>query len=91
MNPGSVFSTAILALSLVSGTANAGVVDPDCTAKKAARSTAMKTTVGVSGRCTAKEAAGDTARVAVGIEEKGPVEKRRDDYSEGLGKKVLNH
>ena len=75
----------------MSGTANAGVVDPECTAKKAARSTAMKTTVGVSSRCTAKEAAGDTARGAVGIEEKGPVEKRRDDDGGGLGKKVLDH
>lgn len=34
--------------------------DPDCTAEKAARSTAMKATVGVGGRCTPKEALSDT-------------------------------
>jgi uncharacterized lipoprotein YajG len=34
--------------------------DPDCTAEKAARSTAMKATVGVGGRCTPKEAVSDT-------------------------------
>ena len=56
-----------------------GIVDPDCTAEKAAKSAAMKATVGVGGRCSPAEAAKDTARDAVGIEEKGPVEKRRDD------------
>lgn len=40
--------------------------DPDCTAEKAARSTAMKATVGVGGRCTPAEAARDTAERATG-------------------------
>ncbi|MEA3411164.1 MAG: hypothetical protein U9R74_06455 [Pseudomonadota bacterium] len=91
MNTGTLFSIAFAALSLASTAASAGVVDPDCTAKKAAKSTAMKATVGVGGRCDAKEAAGDTARGAAGIEEKGPVEKRRHDDDDGLGKKVLDH
>ncbi|MFI8481713.1 hypothetical protein ACIGCM_14210 [Pseudomonas sp. NPDC078700] len=38
----------------------AGVIDPDCTAEKAAKSAAMKATVGVGGRCDAKEAASDS-------------------------------
>jgi len=44
---------------------NGGLLDPDCTAEKAAKSTAMKSTVGVGGRCTPAEAAKDTAKKAV--------------------------
>jgi len=40
--------------------------DPDCTAEKVARSTAMKATVDVGGRCTPAEAARDTAERATG-------------------------
>jgi hypothetical protein len=69
----------MLAMALASQVAIGGIVDPDCTAEKAAKSAAMKATVGVGGRCSPAEAAKDTARDAVGIEEKGPVEKRRDD------------
>ena len=54
-----------------------GVFDPDCTAGKAAKSTAMKATVGVGGRCSPGEAAKDTTKKAVGIEDKGPIEKSR--------------
>jgi accessory colonization factor AcfC len=54
-----------------------GPLDPDCTAEKAARSAATKATVGVGGRCDPKEAAADTAKRAAGVEDKGPVEKRR--------------
>ena len=43
----------------------ASIKDPDCTAEKAAKSTAAKMTVGVSGRCSPKEAAKDTASGAV--------------------------
>ncbi|WEM41770.1 hypothetical protein PTW35_14275 [Photobacterium sp. DA100] len=43
----------------------ASIKDPDCTAEKAAKSTAAKMTVGVSGRCSPKEAAKDTATGAV--------------------------
>ena len=69
----------ILGVALASHTAVGGVVDPDCTAEKAAKSAAMKATVGVGGRCSPAEAAKDTAKDAVGLEEKGPLEKRRDD------------
>jgi hypothetical protein len=45
----------IVALAIASGSAYAGVLDPDCTAEKAARSAAMKATVGVGGRCKPAE------------------------------------
>jgi uncharacterized low-complexity protein len=57
-----------LALSIASGAAGAGVHDPDCTAEKAAKSAAMKSTVGVGGRCSPKEAAADTAKRKTGID-----------------------
>jgi hypothetical protein len=69
----------LLVLALSGGLAVGGVLDPDCTAEKAAKSTAMRATVGVGGRCTPAEAAKDTARDAVGIEKKGPIEKRTDN------------
>ncbi len=78
--------TLSLLFTIASLSANGGVLDPDCTAEKAAKSTAMKATVGVGGRCTPKEAAADTAKDAVGIDDKGPIEKRRDD--EGVAKKA---
>lgn len=46
----------------ISPLSNAGIIDPECTAEKAAKSTVAKATVGVGGRCTAKEAASDTAK-----------------------------
>lgn len=70
---------------LMHGAANGGVLDPDCTAEKSA---AVKATVGVGGRCTAGQAARDTAKRSAGIEEKGPIEKRRDDDDRGLRDKV---
>ncbi len=75
-----------LMLALMNVPATSGVLDPDCTAEKAAKSTAAKATVGVGGRCSPKEAATDSARDAVGIEEKGPIEKRHDD--DGIAKKA---
>ena len=81
-------STPVIALTLflAAGLATAGVLDPDCTAEKAAKSAAMKATVGVGGRCSPKEAAADSAKRATGIEDKGPVEKRRDDDKGLLGR-----
>ena len=38
----------------------ASVVNPDCTAEKAAKSAAAKATVGVGGRCSPAEAAKDS-------------------------------
>jgi hypothetical protein len=69
----------MLGVALLSQVAVGGILDPDCTAEKAAKSAAMKATVGVGGRCSPAEAAKDTGRGAVGIEEKGPLEKRRND------------
>lgn len=65
-----------LTLALVSSAAFAGPVDPSCTPEKAAKSAAAKSTVGVGGRCDAKEAATDSSKKAVGVEEKGPIEKK---------------
>ena len=74
-----------LTLVLVHSSTFAGVVDPDCDAGDAAKSTAMKATVGVRGRCTPSEAAKDMTKEAVGIEDKGPLKRNKKD--EGLAKK----
>lgn len=74
------------ALAISSAAAISGVLDPDCDVEKAAKSSAMKATVGVGGRCSPKEAATDMTKDAVGIEDKGPIEKRRDD--DGVAKKA---
>jgi hypothetical protein len=65
---------ALFALAIAS--ANAGPLDPDCTAEKAAKSAAMKATVGVGGRCDPKEAVHDTAKGATGL---GDKDKNKDD------------
>ncbi len=66
-----------LALSGWAVTSMAGPLDPDCTPEKAAKSAAAKGAVGVGGRCDAKEAAKDSAKRGVGVEEKGPLEKKK--------------
>lgn len=73
-------TTLILALGmgLSVGLAQAGPLDPDCTAEKAAKSAATKAVVGVGGRCSPAEAAKDTAKDAAGLEDKGAIEKARD-------------
>ncbi len=76
MNITRLMTRAGLTFALVASTAYAGVVDPDCTAEKAAKSAATKATVGVGGRCSAGEAAKDSGKKAAGVEEKGPIEKR---------------
>ena len=80
--------TAVLAIGLAvaSQAALSGIADPDCTAEKAAKSAAAKATVGVGGRCSPAEAAKDTAKGAVGLEDKGPVEKAKDDINNPLKK-----
>jgi hypothetical protein len=70
-------AASALALTLLSSAAFAGIVDPDCTAEKAAKSAAAKSTVGVGGRCDAKEAAKDSGKKAAGVEDKGPIEKKK--------------
>ena len=71
-------SLAVIAWALLSSAAVAGIADPDCTAEKAAKSAAAKSTVGVGGRCDAKEAAKDAGKKAAGVEDKGPLEKKKD-------------
>lgn len=57
----------LIATLLITATqfANAGVFNPNCTVSKAAKSTAMKATVGVGGRCDAKETVKDQTPDAV--------------------------
>lgn len=64
------------AAAVLCSAAAAGIVDPDCSPEKAAKSAATKATVGVGGRCDAKEAAKDSSKKAVGVEDKGPLEKK---------------
>ena len=64
--------------------ASAGVLNPDCTAEKAAKSATTKATVGVGGRCSPAEAAKDTAKKATGIDGKKSVDSVR-----GTVKKVV--
>jgi hypothetical protein len=45
-------------------------LDRDCTAAKAGKNMAMKATVGVGGPCGPADAAKDTAKGAVGLEDK---------------------
>jgi hypothetical protein len=66
-----------LAFALLSSTAIAGPIDPDCTPEKAAKSAAAKSTVGVGGRCDVKEAAADSGKKAAGVEDKGPLDKKK--------------
>ena len=63
--------------------ASADLLDPDCTVEKAAKSAAMKATVGVGGRCTPKEAVSDTVKRETGIEND---RKSKDDDKGLLGR-----
>jgi hypothetical protein len=57
----SILGTLCVATAcLLLGACGTKPFDPDCTAEKAARSTAMKAAVGVGGRGTPKEAIADT-------------------------------
>ena len=78
MNPTQLMTSVGLSLALLSSTALAGPMDPDCTPEKAAKSAAAKSTVGVGGRCDAKEAAKDSGKKAAGVEDKGPIEKKKN-------------
>jgi hypothetical protein len=83
-------------LGLVCLHAQAGLVDPDCTAEKAVKSAAMKATVGVGGRCDPKEAAADT----MGLDDKkdavedakdsvSDTKDKVDDATDNVGRKAL--
>jgi hypothetical protein len=66
-------------LAATTAAVSAGPLDPDCTAEKAAKSAVAKATVGVGGRCDPKEALTDSAKDVANIDDKGPLEERRDD------------
>ncbi|MGD1463606.1 hypothetical protein [Vibrio harveyi] len=71
---------ALLLLLFGTTSADAGVLDPDCDAEKAAKATATKAVVGVGGRCTPKEALKDST-----------VEAGKDALpEEGLAGKVVD-
>ena len=73
-----VFTIVITSFLLLSMAAVAGpkkVLDRDCTAAKAAKNTAMKATVGVGGPCGPADAAKDTAKDAVGLDDKKDTKK----------------
>jgi hypothetical protein len=57
-------AAALLTACSTSGSGG-GLLDPDCTVEKAAKSAAMKSTVGIGGRCTPAEAVKDSAKRAV--------------------------
>ncbi len=74
-----------LVLGLMAMGAQAGVLDPDCTAEKAARSAAAKATVGVGGRCDMKEAVKDTTNDALGLDEKKEgIEDAKDKIDDAI-------
>ena len=52
------------------------VLDRDCTAAKAGKNLAMKATVGIGGPCGPADAAKDTAKGAVGLEDKKKGKKK---------------
>lgn len=79
-----LFAGLTLAWLLVGASAFAGVLDPDCTAEKAAKGAAAKATIGVGGRCKPGETAKDTSKRAVGADD-----EKRDD-GDGAGKKAAN-
>jgi len=70
------FAMLVFAAAMHGQSALAGPLDPECTAGKAAKSAAAKATVGVGGRCSASEAASDSAKRATGVEDKGPIKKK---------------
>ena len=79
MKPTSLNWIVGVLLAATTAVVSAGPLDPDCTAERAAKSAAAKATVGVGGRCDPKEALSDTAKDAVNVDDKGPIEERRDD------------
>ena len=86
MKPTSLNWIVGVLLAVTTAVVNAGPLDPDCTAEKAAKSAAAKATVGVGGRCDPKEAVSDTAKDVANIDDKGPIEERRDDKDKDKNK-----
>ena len=81
--------TALLGISMMFlQTVQAELLDPDCTVEKAAKSAVAKATVGLGGRCSPTEAAKDTAKRTLGIEDKGPIEKLKNDSDDAAKRAV---
>jgi hypothetical protein len=74
----------MLTCLLANASAIAGVLDPDCTPEKAAKSAAAKATVGVGGRCKPGETVKDSTKKAAGVDDK----KRND--GDGVAKKAAD-
>jgi hypothetical protein len=69
-------------------------VTPDCSAEKAAKHAAEKSTVGVStNRCSPSKTAKQSAKETVGIDQKGPIEKHtsKNDTPVEKAKDAVNH
>jgi hypothetical protein len=75
----------VLTHLLAASVAFAGVLDPDCTPEKAAKSAAAKATVGVGGRCKPGETVKDSTKRAAGVDG----EKKNDD-AQGVVKKAAD-
>jgi hypothetical protein len=94
MNIAKRASTTALMLTLIGATAiatpiaKAGVLDPECTAQKAAKGAAAKATVGIGGRCSPAEAAKDTAKRTAGGVDQGAV-KQAPDAARDTTKKAV--
>jgi hypothetical protein len=83
-----------LCLCCYTAVASAGVVNPDCTADKAAKHAAEKATVGVStNRCSPSKTAKNAAKDAVGVDQKGPIEKHasKNDTPAEKAKDAIKH
>lgn len=79
----------VLGLAITSyQVARADLLDPDCTAEKAAKSAAAQAAIGIGGRCSPAEAVKDTAKRTMGIEDKGSVEKLKND-TDGITKSAI--
>jgi hypothetical protein len=74
-----------LACLLASTNAVAGVLDPDCTPEKAAKSAAAKATVGVGGRCKPGETVKDSGKKAAGVDD----DKKKND-GDGVAKRATD-
>ncbi len=75
----------MLTCLLVATSAVAGVLDPDCTPEKAAKSAAAKATVGVGGRCKPGETVKDSGKKAAGVDD----HKKKND-GDGVAKRATD-
>ncbi|RJT46414.1 hypothetical protein [Rahnella woolbedingensis] len=84
-----ILITSLLAFACFS--ASAGIINPDCTAEKAAKSAAMNATTGISGRCSAKEAAADTVNLDAKKDKIADAKDKVSDASNHSGVKAVRN